>query len=128
VATLTIGDARVFALQQRRLEIEGAGGKSDTLGKQVMGPVGSRESASSLKKAVEDHKRRNWTTRKKDGPFHQSYSGYFALKTKLIGVPSFPVMVISCVCVPRVSCHAVSVYFPGGKLGNVKVPSSPVTE
>jgi len=57
---------------KERLEIESPGGKSDTLGKQAMGPVGSRESASSLKKAVEDSKKRNWTTRKKDGPFHQS--------------------------------------------------------
>jgi hypothetical protein len=63
---------------KERLEIEGPGGTSDTLGKQVMGPVGSRESASSLKKAVKDHKRRNWTTRKKDGPFHQSYSALAA--------------------------------------------------
>ena len=62
---------------KERLEIEGQAGKV-TLGKQVMGPVGSRESASSSKKAVEDHKRRNWTTRKKDGPFHQSYSALAA--------------------------------------------------
>lgn len=62
---------------KERLEIEGPGGKSETLGKQVMAPVGSRESVSSLK-AVEDHKRRNWTTRKKDGPFHQSYSALAA--------------------------------------------------
>jgi hypothetical protein len=60
------------------LKFEGPGGKSDTLGKQVMGPVGSRESASGLMKAVEDHKRRNWTTRKKDGPFHQSYGALAA--------------------------------------------------
>jgi len=63
---------------KERLEIEGPGGKSDTLGKQVMGPVESRESASSLKKAVEDRKRRNWTTRKKDGPFPQSYTALAA--------------------------------------------------
>ena len=63
---------------KERLEIEGPGGTSEPLGTQVMGPVGSRESASSLKKTVEDHKRRNWTTRKKDGPFHQSYSALAA--------------------------------------------------
>jgi hypothetical protein len=62
---------------KERPEIEGRR-ESDTLGKQVMGPVGSRESASGLMKAVEDHKRRNWTTRKKDGPFHQSYGALAA--------------------------------------------------
>lgn len=63
---------------KERLEIEGRAGKRDTLGKQLMGPVGLRVSASSLKKAVKDRARRNWTTRKKDGPFHQSYSALAA--------------------------------------------------
>lgn len=112
---------------KERLEIEGPGGKSDTVGKRVMGPGISfqfEEGRRRSQKEELDHQEERWSI----PPKLQRACGYFALKTKLIGVASVPVMVISCVCVPRVSCHAVSVYFPGGKLGNVKVPSSPVTE
>src|SRR5712691_8147299 len=55
-------------------------------------------------------------------------SDYFPVKVKLIGMFSLPVMVTSWVCLPRVSCQAVIVYFPGGKLPNENAPSSPVTE
>ena len=115
---------------KERLEIEGPGGKSDPgeagdgAGRVAGISFQFEEGRRRSQKEELDHPEERWSI----PPKLQRACGYFALKTKLIGVASFPVMVISCVCVPRVSCHAVSVYFPGGKLGNVKVPSSPVTE
>jgi hypothetical protein len=52
---------------------------------------------------------------------------YFPVKAKLMGAVSFPVIVTSWVSLPSVSCHAVIVYFPGGKLLSEKEPSEPVT-
>lgn len=52
---------------------------------------------------------------------------YFPVKVKLMGAVSFPVIVTSWVSLPSVSCHAVIVYFPGGKLLSEKEPSEPVT-
>lgn len=52
---------------------------------------------------------------------------YFPVKAKLIGAVSFPAIVTSWVSLPSVSCHAVIVYFPGGKLFSEKEPSEPVT-
>ena len=52
----------------------------------------------------------------------------YRLKTKLSGTVSLPVIVTSWFCVPRVSCQAVIVYLPGGRLLSEKAPLSPVTE
>src|SRR5580692_3372390 len=47
-----------------------------------------------------------------------------ALKTKLTVLVSDPAMVTSIDWSPYDSCHAVTVYFPGGKFGRVKPPSA----
>src|SRR6266571_81314 len=50
-----------------------------------------------------------------------------ALKTKLTGLVSVPLMVTSWLWLPNCSCHAVTVYLPGGSPDKLNAPSSPVT-
>src|SRR6266702_143896 len=51
-----------------------------------------------------------------------------ALKTKLTALVSVPLMVTSWLWVPNCSCHAVTVYLPGGSPDKLNAPSASVTE
>src|SRR5438132_14120526 len=51
----------------------------------------------------------------------------FALKLNVTSFDSFGPTVTVCVCVPYFSCHASSVYVPGGRLPILNAPSSPLT-
>ena len=51
----------------------------------------------------------------------------FTLRTKFTSLLSLPPTTICCDSVPKLSCHTVMVYLPGGRSGSLKEPSPSVT-